>query len=178
MKREYAGLVCWWQNTWRHFPGESVYRPRPTGWPRCQVPEYLKTNSLKEMTGSVDYNCKSKTNTTWTCKIVFHLSFTCYGQDKSRFHVLPQPRKEIGLNCISFFINVLLVPCLSWVKNKYFRCTLICERLRWFLAMTNLCKCDLPAKWELPDRGTFHPQTPLWRRNSVSLPNLFQTKYF
>ena len=28
--------------TWRHLPGESVRRPRPTGWPRCQVPEYLK----------------------------------------------------------------------------------------------------------------------------------------
>ena len=28
--------------TWRHLPGESVSRPRPTGWPRCQVPKYLK----------------------------------------------------------------------------------------------------------------------------------------
>ena len=182
MKRKYVGLVCWWQNTWRHFPGESVYRPRPTGWPRCQVPEYLKTSSLKE---SVDYDCKSETNSTWTMNMqnCFQLSFTCYCQDKPRFHALPQPRKEIGLDCISFLTNVLLVLCLSWVKNEYFWYTLTRERLSWFLTITNLCRCDLPAKWELPDRGTFHPQTPLWWRDSVSsklisdkiFPRLFQT---
>ena len=177
MKRKYVGLVCWWQNTWRHFPGESVYRPRPTGWPRCQVPEYLKTNSLKGMTENVNYNCKSKPNSTWTC-IIFQLSLTCYCQDKPRFHVLPRPRKEIGLDCISFLTNVLLVPWLSCVKNIYFWYTLIRERMCWFLTITNLCKCDLPAKWELPGRGIFRAQTPLWRRDSVSLPNWSQTKYF
>ena len=85
--------------TWRHLPGESVSRPRPTGWPRCQVPEYLKVlqsstwipestsvRSLKEHQKWISWMCEWHLNQTRCTNIRTILNMG--NVDRSYFDIL------------------------------------------------------------------------------------------